>query len=46
MHSVLKEVQVGLLPIDNTHVDIDQVFSRTSEGLQSTEAITVLHMHE
>ena len=38
-------IEAGFLPIGHTHEDIDQLFSRTSERLRSSDCITLDDLH-
>lgn len=42
---VFEEVYASFLPVGHTHIDIDQVFSRTATRLHAKSAITLHELH-
>ena len=42
---IFREIQMSFLPVGHTHVDIDQLFSRTSSALRSNDARSITELH-
>lgn len=42
---IFEEIEASFLPVAQTHEDIDQAFSRTSERLRSEDSVTLAEFH-
>lgn len=45
IHSVYDKIEVGFVPVGNTHSDIDQAFSPSSRNLDTQDAVTLSYLH-